>query len=512
MASALDVLPDVGEEAADDVVGGAHSRRVLVEQHGGHVLAPGSICAVSQGVVETHVAEAGLDVVAHADGWPDRAPLLALGRLHEPRAVGLDVDQPPVALAGRLQQAVHAAVVDALEELGLDAAGRVGVSQLELRRGNEQPADAAFGGEGQQRVQEHVVPAFEAVLDSRLVLAAAADALDEVRDVRHRPHLLPGDDDVRVRQVPGQAEVLPVPDEIVVEEEIGREISQQRLVGEQHDLPHRGGLANAAHPLRELVPVRAWTRQREDAAREEAPLAVSPGETLRESIRRDLAAADRPVRRHVLRIRATPSPSRTEPRVTALMPVKEFHEAYLRRALASMLGQTSPDWRLLVIVEEQTDELVEALAPALGDERVQLVVNEGRLLAGAINTGMRHARTDYVAILLGDDMWAPEAVAVLTARIERSPDVDFFHSSRVIVDGDDRPISPIYPARESFTLEDFVRASPVKHILCWRRAAGLGIGGLDESSNSVGPDDYDFPWSMAEAGLRFEAVPDGLYV
>ena len=194
------------------------------------------------------------------------------------------------------------------------------------------------------------------------------------------------------------------------------------------------------------------------------------------------------------------------------MPVKEFHEAYLDRALASMLGQTSPDWRLLVIVEEQqTDELAEALASALADERVQLVVNEGRLLAGAINTGMRHARTDYVAILLGDDMWAPEAVAVLTASIERSPDVDFFHSSRVIVDGEDRPISPIYPARESFTLEDFVRASPVKHILCWRRAAGLGIGGLDESSNSVGPDDYDFPWSMAEAGFRFEAVPECLY-
>jgi GT2 family glycosyltransferase len=195
------------------------------------------------------------------------------------------------------------------------------------------------------------------------------------------------------------------------------------------------------------------------------------------------------------------------------MPVKEFHPEYLRRALDSMLGQTAPDWRLLVIVENPVDEdLADALAPALEDDRVEVVVNEGRKLAGAINTGMRHAATEYVAILLGDDMWAPEAVEVLSERIARSPEVDFFHSGRVIVDADDQPISPFYPARERFTLEDFVGGSPVKHLLCWRRSAGLAIGGLDESLNSVGPDDYDFPWSMAEAGVRFEAVPECLYL
>jgi glycosyltransferase involved in cell wall biosynthesis len=196
----------------------------------------------------------------------------------------------------------------------------------------------------------------------------------------------------------------------------------------------------------------------------------------------------------------------TRPLVTALVPVKQFHREYLRRAVASMLEQTSPDWRLLAIVEEPAEEgLAEALAPALEDERVRVVVNEGRKLAGAINTGMRNATTEYVAILLGDDMWAREAVELLNACIERSPQVDFFHSGRMIVDGDDRPISSHHPARVRFTLEDFAGGSPVKHLLCWRRSAGLAIGGLDESLNSVGPDDYDFPWSMAEAGMRFEA-------
>jgi glycosyltransferase involved in cell wall biosynthesis len=203
----------------------------------------------------------------------------------------------------------------------------------------------------------------------------------------------------------------------------------------------------------------------------------------------------------------------TEPLVSALMPVKAFHPEYLQRALASMLDQTCPAWRLVIIVEEPpTDGLHEALRLALDDERIRVVVNEGRKLSGAINTGMRHATTEYTAILLGDDMWAPEAVATLVREIERSPEVDFFHSSRMIIDERDRPISSVHRARTSFALADFARGSPVKHLLCWKRRAGLAVGGLDETLNSVGPDDYDFPWTMAEAGMRFEAVSECLYL
>ena len=51
----------------------------------------------------------------------------------------------------------------------------------------------------------------------------------------------------------------------------------------------------------------------------------------------------------------------------------------------------------------------------------------------------------------------------------------------------------------------------MRNLLCWRRQKGLSVGGLDESLNSVGPDDYDFPWTMAERGARFRAVYECLY-
>lgn len=199
--------------------------------------------------------------------------------------------------------------------------------------------------------------------------------------------------------------------------------------------------------------------------------------------------------------------------VTALMPLKNYEREFLFKALRSLTAQSSPDWRLLVIVEREDRVTFEPLLRAeLADARASLIVNEGRKLAGAMNTGMRHAETPFVAILLADDMWAPNASEMLTSQIRLHPDADFFHSSRVIIDEHDRPISSVHSSRESFDLKDFLVSSPVKHLLCWRRELALSFGGMDESLNNVGPDDYDFPWSMAEHGARFHAIPEALYL
>lgn len=200
------------------------------------------------------------------------------------------------------------------------------------------------------------------------------------------------------------------------------------------------------------------------------------------------------------------------PQVTVLLPVKHYHRRFLEEAIRSILHQSVPEWRLLVIVEDATGpRLPLAVQAAAADRRVAVVRNDGRKLAGAINTGMRYAATDYVAILLGDDHWALDAVEVLERCITREPEVDFFHSSRQVVDEEGRPISSILRSRDAFAASDFKNGSPVKHLLCWRRQMGLAVGGLDESLNSVGPDDYDFPWTMADHGARFRAVPECLY-
>ncbi len=201
-----------------------------------------------------------------------------------------------------------------------------------------------------------------------------------------------------------------------------------------------------------------------------------------------------------------------EYRITVLMPLKSYHPDFLNKAIQCLFNQTCPYWCLLIIVEKRDlRKFRKILEVELNDSRIEMVVNEGRKLAGAINTGMRHAKTDFVAILLADDIWALEAVEVLNQYIIKYPNVDFFYSSRVKIDENDNPISSIYHSKENFSIDDFKISSPVKHLLCWRKDKALAFGGLDESLNNVGPDDYDFPWTMAEKGAAFKAVKECLY-
>jgi glycosyltransferase involved in cell wall biosynthesis len=202
----------------------------------------------------------------------------------------------------------------------------------------------------------------------------------------------------------------------------------------------------------------------------------------------------------------------SENRVTAIMPLKNFHPDFLRKALGSMFDQIRTDWFLLIVVEPYEHDLFQQLLTAeLHDERIRLVDNQGRKLAGAVNTGMSSAPSDFVALLLADDMWSNNALAVLNDFIVKNPGIDFFHSSHQIIDEDDRPISSVHRSQLHVAIDDFRRGSPVKHLLCWRRDKALACGGLDESLNSVGPDDYDLPWTMAEHGATFMAIGECLY-
>lgn len=177
-----------------------------------------------------------------------------------------------------------------------------------------------------------------------------------------------------------------------------------------------------------------------------------------------------------------------------------------------MRDQTVPRWRLQIVVERSDfASLGERLEQWTVDPRIGLVVNGGIGLAGAINTAMRQAETEFVAVLLGDDLWHPEAVAVLEDHITRYCKADFFHSARRIIDDQGRPISSVHPARTSVTLADFRQGGPIKHLLCWRRMLALAVGGLDERT-LIGPDDFDFPWTMAEHGAVFCPIDECLYI
>src|SRR5690349_6501467 len=131
----------------------------------------------------------------------------------------------------------------------------------------------------------------------------------------------------------------------------------------------------------------------------------------------------------------------TDPVLTVLMRVKAYSAYFLRQAVGSLLSQTCPDWRMLVIRDHgEGEDFGYRHRELFADPRISVIESERRKLAGRLNTGMEAAETDFVAELLGDDMWSPDAVEVLAKCIREHPDADFFYSSRRLVDEEGKPL------------------------------------------------------------------------
>lgn len=200
--------------------------------------------------------------------------------------------------------------------------------------------------------------------------------------------------------------------------------------------------------------------------------------------------------------------------ITIFIPVTHYVRQYLLEAVASLFAQTSLTWELLFVVDsDRIPHFREVLAEYVEDPRVRLAGRDGgEGIAAAYNTAMRRAQTAFIAPLLGDDLLAPDAVSVMQAAIAARPDVDFFYAGRRFVDDDGASVSGAYLPPETVSRESFVVGSPIKHLMCWRVERGLACGGVDQTLGNFAADDYDFPWTMFEAGAIFQPVPHALYV
>jgi hypothetical protein len=116
-----------------------------------------------------------------------------------------------------------------------------------------------------------------------------------------------------------------------------------------------------------------------------------------------------------------------EIKVSVIIPAYNTAK-YIRETLDSVFAQTFENFEAIVINDgsPDTDELEQALAPFR--ERIVYLKQENRGLAGARNTGVRHARGEYLAFLDSDDCWLPEYLASQLKLFEETPSLDVVYS------------------------------------------------------------------------------------
>jgi glycosyltransferase involved in cell wall biosynthesis len=192
------------------------------------------------------------------------------------------------------------------------------------------------------------------------------------------------------------------------------------------------------------------------------------------------------------------------PAVSIIMPAYNV-APYVGGAIRSALAQTFTDFELIVVDDGSKDEtaaIVQAIAQ--DDDRVRLVQQPNRGLAGARNTALRAARGEMFALLDSDDMWEPEFLAAQVAILEAHPDVDIVTGNGWYLDGPRHgQLARPYPdPRPDPILASIIGDEWSVFIMSvFRRRVYTAIGPYDETMRSN--EDYDFWLRAAMAGFIF---------
>ncbi|MEB3360487.1 MAG: glycosyltransferase family A protein [Synechococcales bacterium] len=113
--------------------------------------------------------------------------------------------------------------------------------------------------------------------------------------------------------------------------------------------------------------------------------------------------------------------------------------AYLPEALNSVLAQTLEDFEVIIVDDGSTDHIKDWFDKEVQDPRIRLVSQRNRGLAGARNTGIRHAQGQYIALLDADDLWHETKLAKQVKVLESSPAVGLVYTWMRLIDQDGTP-------------------------------------------------------------------------
>jgi glycosyltransferase involved in cell wall biosynthesis len=116
---------------------------------------------------------------------------------------------------------------------------------------------------------------------------------------------------------------------------------------------------------------------------------------------------------------------------------------YLQQAIGSVLEQTYPNWRMLVMDDGSTDPAVGEILDAIDDPRVRVVtfhptVEERRATcryATLINWGFQQTSAPLISYLCSDDFYLPDRLERMVAAMKEG--VDVVYGAQLCLDKDD---------------------------------------------------------------------------
>jgi len=195
-----------------------------------------------------------------------------------------------------------------------------------------------------------------------------------------------------------------------------------------------------------------------------------------------------------------------EPAISVFMPVHDA-AAYLDESVASILGQSDPDFEFVIVDDASTDGSRAILRRwARRDPRIRLVESDRRLgITGAPNLAVGESRASLCARMDADDVAHPDRLRRQRLVLGADPSVALVGTLGVGIDHQGRALRP----RDRWRLLRRGPLAPFIHAtIMFRRALFLEIGGYRAECTIW--EDADLCRRLAQHG-RVMVLPAALY-
>jgi len=169
------------------------------------------------------------------------------------------------------------------------------------------------------------------------------------------------------------------------------------------------------------------------------------------------------------------------PKVTVLMPAYNA-DKYIEEAISSVLGQTFPDFELLIINDGSTDATLNVIE-SFRDKRIVVITQENKGVSAALNLGLMHARAPYIARFDADDICLPNRLKIQYEFITKYPEYSIIGSAAEYMDADGHYIFTHHPEGHlneeiqqlQYTICPFIHSS-----VFYKKEAVINSGGYNE--------------------------------
>ena len=199
------------------------------------------------------------------------------------------------------------------------------------------------------------------------------------------------------------------------------------------------------------------------------------------------------------------------PRICVLMPVHDPAPGHLRAAIASVMAQAAPDWRLCIADDGSASPDVRRILDqaAVADPRIRLVRHPTRQgVAAATNAALALADGDVGLFLDHDDVLAPHALALVALALADRPQAAAVYSDEDVIDAEGHRSAPVFKTR--LDRERLLAQNYVNHLFAVRLDLLRRLGGL--RSGLDGAQDHDLVLRVAESGAgEILHLPQVLY-